>query len=528
MFDIACVELENFRSYRGRHMIDLPTTPGLYLITGINNKEPRLGANDVGKSTLLDAIYWCLYGRTTRGLKAGDVINWDEKSCGVTVYLTINDKALKITRTQNPNTLKLDGTTVSQELLQKHLRIGPEAFTYAVMVPQFGDSFFDLQPAAKLTLFSQIMELDFWLDKSHEAEALAGEIGSLKSSKEQSVSKYDGQIEMLTNDITQCKERHQDFAIVQARTVASLKGELEVFATGDLVTKKNLAFAEQALFGIEQKMAKLDRAAKSCPTCHQKVANKDLDGLLRNKADWERQLAQYQRQEAVRQSEEQSAKKSIAAEQNRTNPYAEQITEKQSAITKFKAKKSSLTVEIEQLDKDHAAVSYWINGFKKLRLFIVEETLRQLEVEVNNNMASLGLTDWRIEFDVERENKSGGVTKGFVVFVYAPGRPEPTRWEAWAGGVTQRLRLAGNLGLANLIMERAGLRNTIEFYDEPSRHLSQEGLSDVAETLHNRALSTGKRILMIDHVTIDFGDFAGRLFITKGPDGSYLRPAAAP
>ena len=146
MFDIESVELENFRSFHGKHTFTLPTDPGLYLITGKNEIEPRLGANGIGKSTLLDAIYWCLYGRTTRGLKAGDVVSWDEKSCRVSVLLGTT----LITRTQNPNSLIVKGIPISQEALQALLRLGPEAFTYAIMLPQFGDSFFDLPPAAKL------------------------------------------------------------------------------------------------------------------------------------------------------------------------------------------------------------------------------------------------------------------------------------------------------------------------------------------------------------------------------------------
>ena len=70
--------------------------------------------------------------------------------------------------------------------------------------------------------------------------------------------------------------------------------------------------------------------------------------------------------------------------------------------------------------------------------------------------------DWRIEFDVERETKAGGISKGFVVFVHPSDKADPVRFEAYSGGETQRLRMAGDLGLANLIMERAGLTNTLE------------------------------------------------------------------
>ena len=194
MFDIKQVELDNFRSYRGKHTFTLPTECGLYSITGRNEFEPRLGANGVGKSTLLDAVFWCLYGHTTRGLKAGDVVAWGEGSCSVQVSLTVATQALQIRRSQSPNSLTLNGKPISQEALEKHLRLGPEAFTYAVLLPQFGESFFDLAPAAKLTLFSQIMELDYWLDKSGEAQLLAEEITTIKKAKELVHAKCGGQL----------------------------------------------------------------------------------------------------------------------------------------------------------------------------------------------------------------------------------------------------------------------------------------------------------------------------------------------
>jgi DNA repair exonuclease SbcCD ATPase subunit len=522
MFDIAQVELENFRSYRGPHKFEIPVDPGLYLITGKNEVEPRLGPNGVGKSTLLDAIYWCLYGKTTRGLKAGDVIAWGQTQCSVTVYLTVSDKAIKITRTQSPNSLTLDDTAVTQETIQKHLRLGPEAFTYAVLLPQFGESFFDLLPSAKLTLFSQIMELDYWLEKSDEAQTLAAEIDGARNQNNNIISRLRGQLEVEARDIYDYTKLKVEFAATQAALVAEQKQKLTEVLKESKAANEVIQFNAKALMNIEDKLAKLKGRLTKCPKCGQPIADLELDGLLGNKDDFERQAMRAAQDRATCAVQEKNIRRTIEAETNRSNPYAEQLKQKQASHAACEKRIGSLNRENEGLDEDHAAVSYWINGFKRIRLFIVEQALRQLEIEVNNNMSSLGLTDWRVEFDVERENKSGGVTKGFVVFVYAPGHSEPVRLEAWSGGETQRLRLAGSLGLANLIMEQAGLRNTIEFYDEPSRHLSQEGLLDVAETLHQRALLGHKRIFLVDHATIDFGDFANVFFIVKTPAGSRL------
>ena len=59
-------------------------------------------------------------------------------------------------------------------------------------------------------------------------------------------------------------------------------------------------------------------------------------------------------------------------------------------------------------------------------------------------------------------------------------------------------------------------------YDEPSQHLSQEGLIDLAETLAQRAENDQKRILLVDHHAIEFGGFTGVMTVTKDSDGSHL------
>lgn len=521
MFDLHWAELENFKSFRGQHRWKIPIAPGLYHLTGFNELEPRLEANGVGKSTLLDAIYWAIFGCTTRGLKAGEIITRGEKGCSVAVCLTVGAaQRLQVKRTQSPNALTLNDQPISQDDLQKQLRLGPDAFTYAVMIPQFGEHFFDLTPAEKLTLFSQIMELDYWLEKSKAAESLANEIKASSLELERQVARYRGQLETIDTDIEELKIECKEFASTQQKEIIDLRKSLSDLRLDKY--QEAVEFSKKALLAISKKLELADREAKKCPECGQPIPNKDLEALLKNQSDFERQLNRQKCELITAEHTAKTMQNRIEQERARQNPYQQQIDSKLANKKAAETRLKKLTAEITLLEQDHAAVVYWVNGFKKIRLLVVEQTLRQLEIEINNNMGNLGLTDWRVEFDVERENKSGGVTKGFVVFIYAPGCDLPTKWEAWSGGESQRLRLAGDLGLANLIMEQAGLRNSIEFFDEPSAHLTQGGLLDVAETLHQRALQANKRIFLVDHNAIDFGDFADRLYITKGRLGSRL------
>src|SRR5882724_12921083 len=170
MFKFNSIILDNFRSYVGIHEFKFPQTVGLYYFTGKNLSEPSLGANGSGKSTFLDAITWCLYGLTTRKLKASEVLPWDsDTGCSVTLELTVGQQQLQIKRTQKPNSLLLNDKPVDQTELETYIRLNFDSFLYSVINAQFGQSFFSLTPSAKLTLFSDIMGLDFWLQKSEAA-----------------------------------------------------------------------------------------------------------------------------------------------------------------------------------------------------------------------------------------------------------------------------------------------------------------------------------------------------------------------
>lgn len=533
MFTVERVELNNFRSYVGNHAFEIPAAPGLFNLTGTNLLNPEVGANATGKSSLLDAIFWALYGRSTRGLKAGDVVSWSAKGCAVAVTLTVGDKRSLVRRTQNPNSLTLtdnDPTSgdaqpffpqsfshpIDQSSLEKYLRLTPEAFLYSVILPQFGESFFDLSPAAKLALFSDIMELDYWLERSQAADKLATDLANERGVRGLAVSRAEGQRETIKADLDKLREKEANFADLLASEIKLMEDDLRELVKDAKSAEAELKYIRNVLVDLEGKAGKL-AAKNTCPTCKQPVPNADLKAIRQNIVDFEGKLRRYERDNPKKQITD--LQTAIAKEVKRTNPYSEMISEKVQLAIKLKGQLKDLGAEIDKLNEEHTAVSFWVGGFKRVRLFIVESALQQLELEVNNNLASLGLMGWHIGFDVERENKSGGITKGFIVLVTPPGAEEPVRYESFSGGETQRLRLAGDLGLANLIMERAGLVNTLEIYDEPSRHLSQEGLLDLAETLAVRATAQGKVILLVDHNAVDFA-FQGTFTIVKDGAGS--------
>lgn len=165
------VEIANFKSFAGDHALQLSKrSSGLHFIRGVNERNPRLEGNGVGKSTIWDAVCWCLTGKTPAGLKTTDIRPWRGKGATrVMVRVFCDGKKHEVERTTNPNSLKINGRERDQVALEKLLGFGFEVLTNAIILGQGRPLFFDLEPSRKLQLLSDALDLERWEQRSKEA-----------------------------------------------------------------------------------------------------------------------------------------------------------------------------------------------------------------------------------------------------------------------------------------------------------------------------------------------------------------------
>ena len=102
------IEIEGFLSI-GSAKLDLANR-GLVLIEGKNLDDSSARSNGAGKSSIVDGLCWCLYGKTARGLSGEEVINHKSKSCQVTVWVEEGDSCYKVTRSRKGKTAELSLT----------------------------------------------------------------------------------------------------------------------------------------------------------------------------------------------------------------------------------------------------------------------------------------------------------------------------------------------------------------------------------------------------------------------------------
>lgn len=204
-----------------------------------------------------------------------------------------------------------------------------------------------------------------------------------------------------------------------------------------------------------------------------------------------------------------------------TNPFHAQRDANKQQVEVVSKQAKQKKAELKETRDLQGRFEFWIKGFKDVRYQVMQESLAQLNAETNECLHQLGLTEWALEFSVEKENKSGTVKRGFLCEVRSPYTDEAMPWEVWSGGESQRLRLAAQLGVANLLCSRLGLDFDFEFWDEPSSWLSPGGIKDLLSVLQERAQRYGRRIFIADHRAFDF-PFNGTLTVRKTSEGSML------
>tara|TARA_A200000113_G_scaffold30381_1_gene25318 strand:- start:820 stop:2865 length:2046 start_codon:yes stop_codon:yes gene_type:complete len=82
---IKSLELENFRAFRGKHRID-------FSCSNDKNFTIIVAENEVGKSTLLNALVWCFYGELTHDTdRPQDLIHDDAENRSLYVEVTVEE-----------------------------------------------------------------------------------------------------------------------------------------------------------------------------------------------------------------------------------------------------------------------------------------------------------------------------------------------------------------------------------------------------------------------------------------------------
>lgn len=215
---------------------------------------------------------------------------------------------------------------------------------------------------------------------------------------------------------------------------------------------------------------------------------------------------------------------STEIEQLRTseNPYGEEMRRLRDRRNELAAKQKKAEAQIKAYTAQIERTRFWVQGFKEVRLIIIQDALAQQQLIANSILEETGLIGWSLEYATESVTKKETVRPGIAIFVRPPGVKQQIRWESFSGGERQRLRLVGTLALAEVLLENIGLWVNLQVFDEPTAGLSSRGVADLVELLAEQARYSKRTIWFSDQHVVESAQFAGVVTAIRDRRGSYL------
>jgi DNA repair exonuclease SbcCD ATPase subunit len=372
------IKVKNFLSI-GKNPIELDFKTGITLITG-ENKDTG-GKNGIGKSTLSDAIYWCLFGNTIRDLKKDKIIHTKSKGdCEAILDFKIESedgvKSYKITRTIEPSKVSLfcndeditPSTIPATDELIKHLIGGnEEVFQNSVIMsanntlPFMAQKKIDkrkfVEGILQLNIFSEMLlkvrseyndykkENDllsnnfvnqqknleiFEKQKENGEEVKKTKIKSLEEKIKNNESLIS---ELKNNSISDLNEIKTNIEIIETKLKTLDKG-LKILQSENtkIVNFKAEVFAE--IQQLKKEKQKIIDKGNTCPVCNRDYCKEDIDSVKQKIQDLDSQV------------EEESKKLKEILNNKETNDS--KIEEINDGITKLKNKHKELLNESTQ------------------------------------------------------------------------------------------------------------------------------------------------------------------------------------
>lgn len=169
---LKSIVIHNFLSYKHAEL-DFASLAPCTLVLGENLTDTSTQGNGAGKSGLMEAIIWCLFDTTARGLSKNDIINRNDPrntaevilslSCGDDDYTITRRRAIdtKVIIVKNGKTHHFTTLSSAQNYIEEKItKMGFQAFINSVVFAETEASFITASPAQRTSILRSIFSLD--------------------------------------------------------------------------------------------------------------------------------------------------------------------------------------------------------------------------------------------------------------------------------------------------------------------------------------------------------------------------------
>lgn len=401
-----------------------------------------IGKNGEGKSTILDALCFSLFGKPFRNINKNQLINSiNGKKCLVTIEFDIGRKSYKIIRGIKPNIFEIwcDGELMNQDaasrdyqkvLEQQILRLNYKTFTQVVILGSASFvPFMQLPPGQRREVIEDILDIKIFStmnqilkEKAQETkDAIIRTENEIKSAKDK-VESQQAIIKTITEAKATAIESIQAKIAANNAEILQTESEIEQIVSEINALKTSIKDKETVTGDIEKAKSLKSKLLQKvetcehhteffsehdvCPSCNQDIAEQYKENIIKD-------LNEKMLDNNTKIGELESILTSLNEKLTRINEVVDQITDKNielstrnSTITLLNKQTKGLEAETQRVESDTTNIDEEKTKLKELaqeameNIKIKNSLLNQRQLE---EVASLLLKDTGIKTAIIRE-----------------------------------------------------------------------------------------------------------------------------
>jgi len=434
----------NFHKIRWKNVL---STGQNFIEIDLNKNATTLivGENGSGKSTILDALTFSLFGKAFRNINKSQIINSiNDRNCLIETEFSIGNRQYLVRRGIKPNRfeIEVDGSLINQdskvrdyqEHLEKNiLKLNYKSFTQIVVL---GSSsfvpFMQLKSNDRRIIIEDLLDIQIF---STMNMLLKGKVSNLKEDQYQNelnFSKTENALELQEDFISKMKKSNKQLIASNQKKINESHNQIEEYNSHiancdkevstlqelvndfDKVQKKHQKL-EQYQDEIEKNVKKLEKEIEfynentDCPTCKQTIDDEHRTCEIHSKEEKKTELS-----DGINKIGADIKESLFVISEMQTTQ--EKITEIQGVVTKHNASIfainqyiEKINVEIQQLNENDVDVSDASAKLKKLKSDL--KTFTSLK-EQHSNLQSI--------YDTASVLLKDGGIKTLIVKKYLP------------------------------------------------------------------------------------------------------------
>lgn len=433
-----------FRKLRYKNLL---STGNYFTEVQLDNNQNTLivGENGSGKSTMLDALCFVLFGKAFRNVNKPNLLNSiNQKDCVVEVEFDTNNKSYKIVRGIKPNIFQIyqNGDLINQEaasrdyqeLLEKSiLKLNYKSFTQIVILGSASFvPFMQLTAADRRAIIEDLLDIQIFSTMNNIVKDKLSNNKDLITTKKNEYNLSQQKYDMLKSHIEEMKQNNEERirandAEIQnnCNTISSLQTQIHTLSNsvtnlqsvveGKIEIENRIKKITKFESQIESNLSKIRKdisffqSHDNCPTCRQTIATdfreKECENLENKVGEYENGLKDLE----TKLLNEQNKLISITETQKQIQNCQVQIATNTTTINEITKYNTKLQKENDELKN-----SKKVSEKEEKELRAVKEKLKEIATDLKE------LIDEKTYFEVATNLLKDTGIKTKIVRQYLP------------------------------------------------------------------------------------------------------------